>query len=72
MTCKNRRRPKRKVKATPVNLKSLSNTETKRAVNVIKNHSQNYSPESQSPTDISTNITEILNSAAENTLPPLA
>ena len=72
MTCKTRRRPKRKVKPTLLNLKSLQNTESKSAfVNLAKNHSQNYNVESQSHTDISMSITKIVHSVAKNTLPPL-
>ena len=38
---------------------------------VVENHLQNYNLEFQSPTEKSTNITEILKSAAKNPLPPL-
>ena len=52
MTRKACRRPKQKVKTEPLNLKSLQNTETKRALaNAVKNHLQNYSVESQSPAE---------------------
>ena len=72
MTRKARRRPKRKVKTKPLNLKLLQNTEIMRTfVNAVENQLQNCNVETQSPAEISINMTKTLNSAAENTLPPL-
>ena len=72
MTRKARRRPKRKVKTKPQNLKLLQNTEIMRAfVNAVENQLQNRKVESQSPAEISINMTKTINFAAENTLPPL-
>ena len=43
MTVKVHKRPKRKVKIKPIKVKSLQNTETKRAfVNAVGNYLQNY------------------------------
>ena len=71
MTPKARRRPKRKVKTKPLNLKLLQNTEIMRAfVNAVENQLQNRNVESQSSAEISINMTKILNSAAENVLAP--
>ena len=72
MTRKVRRKGKRKVIIQPVDVKSLENTVIKKPfLNSVEDLLKNCNTESRSSTEISMKITDILNSVAENTLPPL-
>ena len=72
VTCKARIKPKQKAKTKPLNLKSLQNTEKKKAfVNMLIINLRCYNAESQSPIEISMGVIKILSFAGQNTLPPL-